>query len=201
MALAVAVPAAAEDKAAARAAYAEGSKYYDLNQYALALEAFKRAYWNYEDPVILFNIAQCHRALGHKAEAVGFYRSYLRKASEPRNREEVQKLVSELESAIAQEKAVAAAPPQGTIAADGKPTAAPPAAEASERKPNPPVASPALSLAAAPPAKTEPKPVWKRAWVWGVVGGVLAAGVALGVGLGVGLQSNPPKAVDGVVTF
>src|SRR5581483_1907493 len=119
MALAVAVPAAAEDKAAARAAYAEGSKYYDLNQYALALEAFKRAYWNYEDPVILFNIAQCHRALGHKAEAVGFYRSYLRKASEPRNREEVQKLVSELESAIAQEKAVAAAPPQGTIAAAG----------------------------------------------------------------------------------
>ncbi len=40
-------PASAEDKAAARQAYAEGSRYYDLSQFAEALDAFKRAYWNY----------------------------------------------------------------------------------------------------------------------------------------------------------
>ena len=38
--------AAAEDKEEARKAFAEGAKYYNLNQFAEALEAFKRAYWN-----------------------------------------------------------------------------------------------------------------------------------------------------------
>lgn len=76
--------ARAEDKVAARQAYAEASKHYDLNQYAEALAAFKRAYWNFEDPSILYNIAQCHRALRQRSEAIEFYKSYLRKAAEPR---------------------------------------------------------------------------------------------------------------------
>src|SRR4051794_4096008 len=92
-ALLVALPAAAEDKEAARKAYSEGSRYYDLSQYADALEAFKRAYWNYEDPIFLFNIAQCHRLLDHKSEAISFYRSYLRKLPHARNRAEVQRVV------------------------------------------------------------------------------------------------------------
>src|SRR6476620_3168172 len=93
----IAATATAEDKAAARQAYVEGSKFYDLNQYTEALEAFKRAYWNYEDPVILYNIAQCHRALKHKAEAIDFYRSYLRKAPDASNRAEVQRMIADLD--------------------------------------------------------------------------------------------------------
>jgi tetratricopeptide (TPR) repeat protein len=70
--LASTLPAAAEDKAVARRAFSEGTRYYDLGQYAEALEAFKRAYWNYEEPSFLFNIAQCHRALNHKKESDRF---------------------------------------------------------------------------------------------------------------------------------
>ncbi len=183
----LAIPAAAEDKATARQAYAEGSRHYDLNQYAEALEAFKRAYWNYEDPVILFNIAQCHRLLKHKAEAVDFYRSYLRKAPSARNRDEVQKVISDLESAIEKDKAISTAPPQGTMATEPKPPEPPPIV----------VVQPPPAPA---PEKTE-KPVWKRAWVWGVVAGVLVAGVAVGVGVGLGAQSHPPRASDGTVSF
>src|SRR5439155_18979189 len=94
--------AAAEDKDAARKAFLEGTKYYNLNQYSDALEAFKRAYWNYEDPSFLYNIAQCHRALKHKSDAVEFYRSYLRNAPDTPKRVDVQRIIADLEAAIAQ---------------------------------------------------------------------------------------------------
>jgi tetratricopeptide (TPR) repeat protein len=121
IALLVASTGHAEDKDAARKAYLEGQKYYNLAQYADALEAFKRAYWNYEEPTFLFNIAQCHRALKHQSEAVEFYRSYLRNAPDAPNRVEVQRIIGELESAIAQERALSTAPPEGTLADASKP--------------------------------------------------------------------------------
>jgi tetratricopeptide (TPR) repeat protein len=188
VAIALAGSAAAEDKEAARRAHSEGTKYYNLNQFANALEAFKRAYWNYEDPSFLYNIAQCHRALKHKSEAIDFYRSYLRNAPDAPNREEVQRIVTELEAAIAQEKAVTSAPPQGTIpdvkGPDGKPSA-PAAVTATER----------------PPTKRE-KPLWKRGWLWGVVAGaaVVAAGVAIGVGVAVSSSPKDPTPSFGAVT-
>src|SRR5436305_13211216 len=111
--------ARAEDKEAARKAYLEGQKYYNLAQYGDALEAFKRAYWNYEEPTFLYNIAQCHRALKHKSEAIDFYRSYLRKSPDARNRAEVQRIIAELEAALTQERALSTAPPQGTLPTDG----------------------------------------------------------------------------------
>src|SRR5512143_3705253 len=88
LAVLTATGARAEDKAAARAAYAEGTKYYDLNQFEPALKAFEKAYWNYEEPAFLFNIAQCYRQLDRKPEAVKFYRSFLRKVPEAPNRVE-----------------------------------------------------------------------------------------------------------------
>src|SRR2546423_15327012 len=104
-------PAAAEDKVAARAAFDEGTRHYDLAQYDEALTAFKRAYWSYEEPTFLFNIAQCQRALGHKEDALQMYRNYLRKLPEASNRAETQRLIVELEDAIARDKAARAAQP------------------------------------------------------------------------------------------
>jgi tetratricopeptide (TPR) repeat protein len=180
VALAIAFPAAAEDKEAARKAYSEGSRYYNLNQYAEALEAFKRAYWNYEEPSFLYNIAQCHRALKHKSEAIDFYRGYLRNAPTTPKRAEVERLIAELDAALAQEKAVAKSPPEGTLPAPTA-TASPPTTSA------PPDA---VVTTTAPPAKTE-KPLWKRGWLWGVVAG--AAVVAAGVAIGVGVATSSPK--------
>ena len=92
--------ARAEDKAAARSAYAEGTKYYDLNNFEAALKAFEKAYWNYEEPAFLFNIAQCYRQLDRKKDAVKFYRSYLRKVPDAPNRSDVEKLIASLDAAI-----------------------------------------------------------------------------------------------------
>lgn len=158
--VAMAFSAAAEDKDAARKAFSEGQRYYNLNQYAEALDAFKRAYWNYEEPTFLYNIAQCHRALKHKAEAIEFYRSYLRNAPQAPNRAEVERIIAELDAALQKDRAVANAPPEGTIASPPPPattTAPQPATTAtsagalttttttttpSPRWPNPPARTP-----------------------------------------------------------
>jgi tetratricopeptide (TPR) repeat protein len=174
--VATALPAAAEDKDAARKAYGEGARYYNLNQFSEALEAFKRAYWSYEEPSFLYNIAQCHRALKHRREAIDFYRSYLRNAPDSPRRPEVERIVAELEASLAKEKP-SSPPPE--------PALGPPPATAPQ---------PAPSLTAtAPPAATAraQKPVWKRGWFWGVMGA--AAAVVAGVAIGVGVAESPAK--------
>jgi tetratricopeptide (TPR) repeat protein len=184
----MALPAAAEDKDAARKAFSEGARYYNLNQFADALEAFKRAYWNYEDASFLYNIAQCHRALKHKQEAIEFYRSYLRNAPDTPRRAEVEKLIAELELAVKQDQAVATKPPDGTIGS-------PPATA-------PPVASeqPALVATSAPPPRAD-KPLWKRPWLWGVVGGAVAVVAGVAIGVGVGLSAKDPTPSIGRTTI
>jgi tetratricopeptide (TPR) repeat protein len=183
--LATAFSAAAEDKEAARKAFSEGSRYYNLSQYSDALEAFKRAYWNFEDPSFLYNIAQCHRALQHKQEAITFYRNYLRNAPDTPKRAEVERLIADLEAALRQDKAVATAPPEGTIAATPPPTTMTTPPTASQ-----PTAPALVATSAPPPAE---KPLYKRAWLWGVVAGaaVVVAGVAIGVGIGTSSTKDP----------
>jgi hypothetical protein len=202
-------PAHAEDKALARKLYSEGQRYYDLNQFPEALDAFRKAYWNYEEPSFLFNIAQCYRALGEKEQAVKFYRSYLRKDTGAANREEVKKIVDSLEAMIAKERETAMSPPQGTIGPgerpakpqkSGEPTPEPVQPQATEPKPQP--APPAnaqptnLQLTATP---IRPTPAYKRWWVWTLVG-VAAAGAAAGIAVGV-TQGGRSETSLGVVHY
>ena len=179
-------PAHADNKQLARESYREGSRLYDLADWKNALESFRKAYFNYEEPGLLFNIAQCHRQLGNTTEALRFYRTFLRKVSNPPNEEEVKKLIAQLEATIEREKAVKAAPPAGTTGPDGT-SSEPKHVTAPEPKPEPkPViveATPAASLTitqAPPPTKT---PVYKKWWLWTIVG-VVAVGAAVGIGLG-----------------
>lgn len=69
-----------DDKAAAIAHYERGTRLYQVHEFADALAEFKAAYVAKPDPAFLFNIAQCHRNLGHTEEAVTFYRSFLKHA-------------------------------------------------------------------------------------------------------------------------
>lgn len=46
-------------------------------KYAEALAEFERAYEIAPHPLVLYNIAGCHRQLSHYAEAVGYYRRFL----------------------------------------------------------------------------------------------------------------------------
>ena len=191
--LAAGVSAPAEDKEAARRAYSEGSRSYNLAQYADALEAFKRAYWNYDEPSFLYNIAQCHRALKHKNEAIEFYRSYLRNAPNAPNRAEVERIIAELEAAVQKDKAVADAPPEGTLAAPPgtRPSAPPPSAP--EPATTAPTPAPAAVIATTSTPAPAERPVWKRGWFWGVMAGaaVVVAGVAVGVTLGTSTTRDP----------
>jgi tetratricopeptide (TPR) repeat protein len=188
----VAFSAAAEDKEAAKKAFSEATRYYNLNQYADALEAFKRAYWNYEDPVFLYNIAQCHRLLKHKAEAIDFYKSYLRNAPNARNRVEVQRVVADLEASLQQDRALANAPPEGPIQSTNTPpsTTPPSTTPPATTETQPPPAAVVTTTAPGPSPRAD-KPLWKKAWFWGVVGG--AAVVVAGVAIGVGIATSTPK--------
>jgi tetratricopeptide (TPR) repeat protein len=176
---------ATDDKAAAKAAFREGQRRYEVGDFENALSAFKRAYLAYEEPAFLFNIAQCERMLGQKREALREYRVYLHKVASSSNRGEVQKIISDLETALAAEESARERPPQGTA----EPRAD--VAQAPAPSPAPSVAivepSPQPLLVAETSSPHADKPAYKKWWVWTLVG-VGAVGVGLGVGLAVGLK-------------
>jgi tetratricopeptide (TPR) repeat protein len=129
--LALAPSAWAEDRAAARAAFQRGTQHYDLSEYEQALESFKAAYRNFEEPTFLFNIAQCYRQLGNHEKALRFYRTYLIKVPNAPNREEVRQLIAQLNRAIEEEKHSKAMPPPSPmqpVAPLPEPTVTPPPA-------------------------------------------------------------------------
>jgi tetratricopeptide (TPR) repeat protein len=166
---ALVLPAPAHaDRDKAKAEYAEAVRRYDLNEFRAALLHFKQAYLEYEEPSFLFNIAQCHRQLGDKQQAVLFYRSYLRKVPDAPNADEVHRLISSLEAASAQEQ-VSAPPP--TV------TSAPPA-----------TATANAQLVKTAPAKKAL--VYKKWWLWTTVG-LVAAGGAVALGLTLGSRGEP----------
>jgi tetratricopeptide (TPR) repeat protein len=66
---------APDDKHIAQDAFRDGTRLYDLADFKDALEAFKKAYFHFEDPAFLFNIAQCYRQLGNSSESIRFYKT------------------------------------------------------------------------------------------------------------------------------
>src|SRR3954470_20883410 len=108
-------PAHADNKQLAKDAFREGTRLYEVAEFQKALEAFKRAYLNFEEPTLLFNIAQCHRQLGDKQEAARFYKTYLHKMPNAPNRGDVVKMIDTLEQAIALERTVRTTPPTSTM--------------------------------------------------------------------------------------
>lgn len=199
VALSVSSLAHADDLRAAREAYREGKRYYDLGEYKKALESFKLAYMNSEDPTLLFNIAQSYRLLGDKVEAIRAFRSFLRNLPNAPNAGEVRTLVAALEEALAKENQSKAIPPSGMMMSGGA-SEPPPKNEAPvEVAPSsPPEAAPVVP---APVVVAQPKEHKPKKWVWGVVGGaIVVVGVGLGVGLGLGLSSvKDPNASFGSI--
>jgi tetratricopeptide (TPR) repeat protein len=169
--LAISDAAALADKEGAKASARRAMQHYNLAEYEEALKAFKDAYRQFEEPALLFNIGQCHRQLGHKQEAITFFRTYLREVPDAPNREDVKRLNATLEQEWAAERASRVTPPQGMIA--------PP--EVTSKPSTPPVI-----VATAPPSPTPPR---RKLWIWGVVAGAVAV-VAISVGLGVGLSAS-----------
>jgi hypothetical protein len=182
--LVVSQPAQAADKAKARAAYGRATQDYDLGEYTEALDEFKEAYRQYEDPSFLFNIGQCHRQLGDKPAAVRAYRTYLIKLPNAPNRALVLDMIAKLEKSIDEEQATKAAPPQGTMTPSGE---TPPEPEPAVAAPAPVAAEPVVARTAPPPHT----PVYKKWWLWTIVG-VVVVGAAVGIGVGVSQTSSTP---------
>jgi hypothetical protein len=85
----------------AREHYLQGDAFYKLDKYADALHEYEQAYIAKPDPSFLYNIAQCHRLMGDRADAARFYRRYLKDAPGAPNRAIAEKHIRELEAALA----------------------------------------------------------------------------------------------------
>jgi tetratricopeptide (TPR) repeat protein len=83
--------------AEAKAHSSRATTLYNLGRFGEALAEYEAAYMAIQDPPFLFNVAQCHRKLGHSQEALDSYRGYLRVAPHAPNRGEVERRIDELE--------------------------------------------------------------------------------------------------------
>src|SRR5262245_17333846 len=98
-----------EDEQVARALkhYTEARVLYDRGAIPEAMTAFQAAYALRPDPAFLFDIGQCQRRLGRRAEALASYRAFLRERPNSEKRDVVERLIAALE----REPQLVAAPP------------------------------------------------------------------------------------------
>jgi tetratricopeptide (TPR) repeat protein len=151
-------PAAAE----ARHHYEEGTKAFNLGEFPRAIAEFKAAYNAKDDPSLLYNIAQSFRLQGDAAQAIFFYRSFLRNMPTAPNRKEVEGRIRTLEKQVdEQKKEAAGAPVPAPLPAPAvtvPPSVTPPVAITPAPAPVESTPSPAPKPEAAPPP-VEPLPV------------------------------------------
>jgi len=100
-----------------RALFVAGTESFNRGEFAKALESFKEAYRVSEQPVFLFNIAQCQRRVGNKQEALLFYKAYLHDLAHAANASEVRNIIAKLEVELAHEESTENGPPRGMLPA------------------------------------------------------------------------------------
>jgi tetratricopeptide (TPR) repeat protein len=158
--------------------YQRATRAYDLQKYQEAIDEYQKAYEIGGDPPMLYNIGQAYRLNDQPAEAIRYYRRYLQRSPNARNREDVERKIGELEKVIEERKKAAAAttPPPATTAppATTPTTAPPPVVEGPQLAPQPPPPPP-------PTVPIEPPPPEHPGRARRVVGwSMIAAGVAAG---------------------
>ena len=184
-----------EEKRVAREHFETGQVHFDLKEFDKALEAFKEAYRVIQDPVLLFNIAQCHYNLAQHEEALGFYRNFLRRADRAPNRPEVEARIVELEAIIARKRAETEAEAAASSELPAEPAPMAPGAPGPAAGGEPPALVPppapapspetAIDLTAAPAdAAAEPRPIYRRWWFWTGIGAAVAVGVVTAIAVG-----------------
>jgi tetratricopeptide (TPR) repeat protein len=167
-----------ESQSKAMEHFREGRKLYQISDYRAALQEFKRAFLFKEDAVFLYNIAQCHRQLGEREEALTFYRRYVAAAPDAQNRAQVERIISELQSPRpAPAPPPVAAPPPPPPAPRSVAAPPPSAPLALETRPRPPAPSAPLIPAQGDRSEPEPTPLYRRWWFWTLLGAA-AAGAA-----------------------
>ena len=143
-----------KDVEKAKKLFTAATVYYNDKDYEKALSGYQDAYKVAPLPVILFNIAQCNRFLGHTQEAIDGYQKFLRDDPATPYRKEVEDKIKALEELLAKEQARLAQ--EAASLAASQPASAPasgplstPAREPSRLAPYLPYAAPAGLVAAA----------------------------------------------------
>jgi hypothetical protein len=90
--------------AEAKRHYEEGTKAFNLAEFPRAVAEFKAAYNAKPDPLLLYNIAQAFRLGADEAQALLFYKSFLRNMPDAPNRKEVEAKIRTLEKVVAEQQ-------------------------------------------------------------------------------------------------
>jgi len=153
--------------------YQRATRAYDLQKYKEAIEEYQKAYEISGDPPMLYNIGQAYRLADQPEEAVRYYRRFLQRMPNARNREDVERKIADQEKLIEERRkaAAAVAPPPPP-----PPPKSPPIVEV-----KPPVEPPQPPPPQPPPAVPPEPPSHARAVVgWSLIAaGVIADGVAI----------------------
>jgi hypothetical protein len=153
--------------------YQQATRAYDLGKYQEAVDEYQKVYEIDGDPVMLYNIAQAYRLNDQPQESIHFYRRYLQRSPEARNKEDVERKITAMEKLIEERRKAAAlvAPPPPKP--EAKPVAVP------EPVLPPPVVT--TPVVVAPPPPPPPQRSTTRLVVgWSMVG-VGAASIAVAI--------------------
>ena len=108
--------------------YEKATRAYDVQKYSEAVDEYQKAYEIGGDPAMLYNVAQSYRLADQLSEALRFYRRYLQRSPNARNREDVERKISDLEKTIEERRRAAAAVPAAPVAPPPVVVVAPPPA-------------------------------------------------------------------------
>jgi tetratricopeptide (TPR) repeat protein len=187
---ALAAPNAAEREA--RRHFDEAELSYRAGHYAEALARYQAGYAAVPLPGFLVNIAQCQRRLGDLKTARATYREFVLVAPDSRLVPEVETLIKQLDTLIADLAAGGSGETADEVGGGGADVhATDPTVPALSLAPAAPsdvaTEAPALVGAPAPVATETPRPrAHARWWIWG---GIAVAAVAGGVVTGIALSS------------
>jgi hypothetical protein len=152
--------------------YQQATRAYDLGKYQEAIDEYQKVYEIDGDPVMLYNIGQAYRLNDQPQESIHFYRRYLQRSPEARNRDDVERKIASQEKLIEERRKAAAAvsPPPPKL----EPPPPPPKIE-------PPPPPPPVVVAPPPPPPPPPEPSTARRVIgWTMIGvGVGGAVVAV----------------------
>jgi tetratricopeptide (TPR) repeat protein len=152
--------------------YQRATRAYDLQKYQEAIEEYQKAYEISGDPPMLYNIGQAYRLADQPAEAVRYYRRFLQRMPNARNREDVERKIADQEKLIEERRKAAAsvAPPPPP-----PPVKSPPIVEIKPPpQPPPPPPPPPPSIPPEPPSSARSVVGWSL-----IAAGVIADGVAI----------------------
>ena len=179
----------------AKTLFSQGNQHFNLGEFEQALKLYTHAYRIKPLPGFLFNIAQCHRKLGHFQEAITTYQSFLVTHPDASNRSVVESLMKEAQEQLAlhQKRALEQAAEEGKREAERRAAEVQRAAE--ERKAREAEANAAAERRKAEEARIEAEleKTYDRhpARKWTLVTGGLGAGLLITGGVfGLGARSS-----------